>query len=89
MDSDENDFRNGFDKFYLCGESGDHTVKDGRVFVRGAPSERDNFQTLNKICRRAHLWSKNNKNCNKSPKEIQKKDVVSFRDKFANHCFTS
>ena len=65
MDSDENDFRNGFDKFYLCGESGDHTVKDGRVFVRGAPSERDNFQTLNKICRRAHIWSKNNKNCNK------------------------
>ena len=28
-------------------------------------------------------------NANKSPKEIQKKDVVSFRDKFANHCFTS
>ena len=65
MDSDENDFRNGFDKFHLYGESGDHTVKDGRVFVRGAPFECDNFQTLNKICRRAHLWSKNNKNCNK------------------------
>ena len=67
MDSDENDFRNGFRLILHSELFHDLSAKDkqskGPWPSQGSPDKQS--KTFHKICRWAHIWSKNNKNCNK------------------------